>query len=153
MTVEPAEGRSRRPIVVAAVAVMLAVIGWLAFGGLGSALIYYRTPTEVIALGEDAIGQRLRVGGLVKAGTLICYEGGEYSFTITDGQTELRVLGSTEFPRLSLQCPRENVGVVVQGQISTLGVFEPTEVIVKHDENYVAPTEGAIPTQAFDPGT
>jgi cytochrome c-type biogenesis protein CcmE len=43
--------------------------------------------------------------------------------------------------------------VVVQGRLSTLGVFEPTEVIVKHDENYVAPSEGGLPTQVIDPGT
>jgi cytochrome c-type biogenesis protein CcmE len=33
------------------------------------------------------------------------------------------------------------------------GAFIAREVIVKHDENYVAPSEGALPTQAFDPGT
>jgi cytochrome c-type biogenesis protein CcmE len=71
-------------------------------------------------------------------------------FTLTDGQTEIPVHGA---PGNGLLCPRENVGVVVQGRLNNLGVFEPTEVILKHDENYVAPTQGAIPTQAFDPGT
>jgi cytochrome c-type biogenesis protein CcmE len=52
-----------------------------------------------------------------------------------------------------LLCPREGVGVVVEGRLSTLGVFEPTQVIVKHDENYVAPTEGGLPSHLTDPGT
>jgi cytochrome c-type biogenesis protein CcmE len=52
-----------------------------------------------------------------------------------------------------LLCPREGVGVVVEGRLNTLGVFEPTQVIVKHDENYVAPSEGGLPSQVIDPGT
>ena len=36
---------------------------------------------------------------------------------------------------------------------TVLGVFEPTEVIVKHDENYVAPSGGGVPSQVIDPGT
>ena len=42
---------------------------------------------------------------------------------------------------------------MVEGQLSATGVFEATQVIVKHDENYVAPSEGALPTQVIDPGT
>jgi cytochrome c-type biogenesis protein CcmE len=45
------------------------------------------------------------------------------------------------------------VGVVVNGRLGTLGVFEPDEVIIKHDENYVAPTGGALPSQVIDPGS
>ncbi len=41
----------------------------------------------------------------------------------------------------------------MQGKLSVLGVFEPTEVIVKHDENYVAPSGSGIPSQVIDPGT
>ena len=149
MTDEPAQGRSRRWIVVAAAVVVAGAVGWLALSGIGSALVYYRTPTELQALGEDGIGVAIRLGGLVLEESLSCTDGG-VDFTLTDGQTEIPVHGA---PGNGLLCPRENVGVVVQGRLNTLGVFEPTEVIVKHDENYVAPSEGAIPSQAFDPGT
>ena len=149
MTDEPAQGRSRRGIVVGAVVVVAGAVAWLAFSGIGSALVYYRTPTELNALGADGIGVAIRLGGLVLEDSLSCADGG-VDFTLTDGHTEIPVHGA---PGNGLLCPRENVGVVVQGRLNTLGVFEPTEVIVKHDENYVAPTGGAIPTQASDPGT
>jgi cytochrome c-type biogenesis protein CcmE len=148
MTAAPADGRSRRWIVVAAVVAVAVAIGWLAFSGIGNALVYYRTPTELAAMGEAAIGQPLRVGGLVTS--LHCRELGDVSFTMTDGQTRLNVVNGTSD---SLLCPRENVGVVVEGRLGTLGVFEATQVIIKHDENYVAPSSGGLPSQVIDPGT
>jgi cytochrome c-type biogenesis protein CcmE len=57
---------------------------------------------------------------------------------------------STAAPTTSF---REGVGAVVEGEMTTTGVFEATQVIVKHDENYVAPSEGGIPSQVIDPGT
>jgi cytochrome c-type biogenesis protein CcmE len=150
MTADDAGGStSRRWIVVLAVVIVLGAVGWLAFSGIGNALVYYRTPTELKALGPDAIGQHIRLGGLVLAGSLACADGG-VDFVMTDGQTEIPVHAA---PGNGLLCPRENVGVVVQGRLSTLGVFEPTEVIIKHDENYVAPSGGGPPTQVIDPGT
>ncbi len=42
---------------------------------------------------------------------------------------------------------------MVEGQLASDGHFEAEQVIVKHDENYVAPSEGEIPSQVIDPGT
>ena len=85
----------------------------------------------------------------MKEGTLTCSDG-YVGFTITDGTTEL-VVSSDE--HTSVMCPREGVGVVVEGELSHHGVFTPRQVIVKHDENYVAPSEGQLPSQVIDPGT
>jgi cytochrome c-type biogenesis protein CcmE len=150
MTVaEAGTGRSRRWLVAVAVLLVAGAIGWLAFSGIGNALVYYRTPTELIALGPEAIGQHIRLGGLVLPDSLTCTDGG-VDFVLTDGETEIPIHSA---PGNSLFCPTEGVGVVVQGRMSTLGVFEPTEVIVKHDENYVAPSPGELPTQVIDPGS
>jgi cytochrome c-type biogenesis protein CcmE len=146
---EPAAGQSRHWLVLAAVAVVAAAIGWLAFSGIGNALVYYRTPTELRDLGAAGIGTPVRLGGLVLAGSLACADGG-VDFVLTDGETEIPVHAA---PGNGLLCPRENVGVVVQGRLDGLGVFEPTEVIVKHDEVYIAPSEGGLPTQVIDPGS
>lgn len=146
LSAEPRRGRWGVLLAVAAVA---AAIGWLAFSGIGNALVYYKTPTELSALGAQGIGQHIRLGGLVLPDSLACADGG-VEFVLTDGQTEIPVRSA---PGNGLLCPREGVGVVVQGRLSTLGVFEPTEVIVKHDENYVAPSEGALPSQVIDPAT
>ncbi|HEX5578047.1 MAG TPA: cytochrome c maturation protein CcmE [Candidatus Limnocylindria bacterium] len=151
MTLEqPAPPSRSRWGLLLAVAIVVGAIAWLAFSGIGSALVYYRTPTELQALGEEAIGSSMRLGGLVKPDTLSC-EDGQVAFTMTDGTTEIDVRSLRGGN--ALLCPREGVGVVVQGQLSVLGVFEPTEVIVKHDENYVAPSGSGIPSQVIDPGS
>ena len=147
---EPAAGRPRRWLVIAAVVVVAGAIAWLAFSGIGNALVYYRTPTELRALGAQGIGNFIRLGGLVVDGSLTCTEG-RVDFVLSDGETEIPVRSAPGAP--ALLCPRENVGVVVQGRVNGLGVFEPTEVIVKHDEVYVAPSEGGLPTQVIDPGS
>ncbi|HET6745827.1 MAG TPA: cytochrome c maturation protein CcmE [Candidatus Limnocylindria bacterium] len=147
---EPAAGRPRRWLVIAAVVVVAGAIAWLAFSGIGNALVYYRTPTELRALGAQGIGNFIRLGGLVVDGSLTCTEG-RVDFVLTDGETEIPVRSAPGAP--ALLCPRENVGVVVQGRVNGLGVFEPTEVIVKHDEVYVAPSQGGLPTQVIDPGS
>ena len=139
--------RRRWPLLVL-VAVLVAVIGFLAFSNVGSALVYYQTPTELAARGSAAIGQAIRLGGLVKEGTLDCADGG-VRFVLTDNEAEVPV--ATE-PGATAFCPREGVGVVVQGTMRADGTFDPDEVIVKHDENYVAPSDGGIPSQVIDPG-
>jgi cytochrome c-type biogenesis protein CcmE len=149
MTLDAPAPRTRRWGVLLAVAVVAAAIGWLAFSGIGNALVYYKTPTELKAMGEAAIGQPLRVGGLVKS--LHCRELGDVSFTMTDGHTVLQVVKAD--PNSRLICPRKGIGVVVEGRLGTLGVFEASQVIIKHDENYVAPSAGGLPTQVIDPGT
>jgi cytochrome c-type biogenesis protein CcmE len=141
--------RRRRWAVLLAVVVVAAAIGWLAFSGIGNALVYYYTPTELQARGQEAIGASVRLGGLVQPDSLECRDGG-VDFMLTDGETEIAVRSAPDVG--GLLCPRERVGVVLQGRLNTLGVFEPTEVIVKHDENYVAPSEGGLPSRVIDPG-
>ena len=139
--------RRRWPLYVL-VGILAAVIGFVALANVGNALVYYQTPTELRARGDAAIGQAVRLGGLVEEGTLDCTDGG-VRFTLTDLQNPIQVAtgpGETAF------CPREGVGVVVQGALGADGVFAPDEVIVKHDENYVAPSEGGLPSQVIDPG-
>ncbi|HEY7525654.1 MAG TPA: cytochrome c maturation protein CcmE [Candidatus Limnocylindria bacterium] len=151
MTSGPAaQPRRRRWGVLLAVAVVAAALAWLAFSGIGNALVYYKTPSELKALGNAGIGVSLRLGGLVEPGTLSCPDGG-VRFTLGDGQTSVPVRSASSAP--ALLCPREGIGVVVEGKLATTGVFEPTQVIIKHDENYVAPSSGAIPSQVIDPGS
>lgn len=144
---------SRRPRwgIVAGVLAVVVVIAYFALSGIGNALVYYQTPSELLARGDAAVGAYVRLGGLVKEGTLKCRSGGRVDFVLTDGTAEIPV----HSPQGSapVLCPREGVGVVVQGGLNGIGVFEPDQVIVKHDENYVAPTEGTLPSQVIDPGT
>jgi cytochrome c-type biogenesis protein CcmE len=131
-----------------AVGVIAVVIGYLALSGISNALVYYRTPTELLAMGDSAIGQSVRLGGLVAVGS-VQGSATDLTFVLTDGTNEVTV-HSTVAPTTSF---REGRGAVVEGQLTASGVFEATQVIVKHDENYVAPSEGALPSQVIDPGT
>ncbi len=139
----------RRPWgIVVLVAVVLFVIGYLAFSSVGNALVYYLTPTELVGRGEAAIGETVRLGGLVEAGS-ISGPATDLTFVVTDGDTAIEV-HSTVAPTRSF---REGSGAVVEGSLGADGVFEATQVIVKHDENYEVPPSGEIPSeQVIDPG-
>lgn len=142
----------RRPWgVLVIVAVVVVAIAWLALSSVGNALVYYRTPSEVAEL-EDASAQVLRIGGLVKEGSVQREAPGEdyeLRFVLTDGEAEVPVV-TTNAPTASF---REGTGAVVEGRFMADGVFEATQVIVKHDENYEAPPSGGRPSgDAFVPG-
>jgi cytochrome c-type biogenesis protein CcmE len=139
----------RRPWgILVLVAVILVVVGYLAFSSIGSALVYYRTPTELLARGDGAIGEVMRLGGQVATGS-VTGPATDLTFVLTDGDAEVTV-HSTVAPTRSF---REGSGAVVEGSLGPDGVFEATQVIVKHDENYEAPGPGQAPSdQVFDPG-
>jgi cytochrome c-type biogenesis protein CcmE len=147
--VEPVLPPRRRPwAILVLVAVVLAVVAYLAFSGIGSALVYYLTPSELLARGDGAIGETVRLGGQVKVGS-ISGDPTDLTFVLTDPDAEITV-HSTAAPTRSF---REGSGAVVEGALGSDGVFEATRVIVKHDENYQAPEPGTEPSdRGFDPG-
>ena len=147
--VEPVLPPRRRPWgILVLVAVVLAVVAYLAFSNIGSALVYYVTPSELLARGSTAIGETVRLGGQVKAGS-ISGDPTDLTFVLTDPDAEITV-HSIAAPTRSF---REGSGAVVEGRLGPAGVFEATRVIVKHDENYQAPEPGAQPSdRGFDPG-
>jgi len=145
---EPMLPPRRRPWGIAVlVAVVLVVIGFLAFSSIGNALLYYLTPTELLERGDAAIGETVRLGGQVATGS-VSGPATDLRFTLTDGTSDIPV-HSTVAPTRSF---REGSGAVVEGSLGADGVFEATQVIVKHDENYEAPAPGTLPSdRAFDP--
>jgi len=138
----------RRPWgIVLLVAVVLVVIGYLAFSSIGSALVYYVTPTELLDRGGAAIGETVRLGGQVAVAS-VSGPATDLRFVLTDGESSIPV-HSTVAPTRSF---REGSGAVVEGVLGADGTFEATQVIVKHDENYEAPAPGALPSdRGFDP--
>ena len=137
----------RRWGIAAAVLIVIAVIGYLAFAGIGNALVYYLTPTELMGRGEAVEGQVVRLGGLVEQGSLQRDEN-ELRFVVTDGTTRIAVRSAAAASGVL----REGTGVVAEGSLDGGGTFRATEVLVKHDENYVAPSPGELPEQpVYDP--
>lgn len=143
----------RRPWgVLVLVGVVVAVVAWLAFSSVGSALVYYLEPGELLDRGDDAVGETVRLGGQVEPGSVEREEAGadyELRFVLTDHEAAIPVR-TTNAPTASF---REGSGAVVEGALGADGVFVATQVIVKHDENYEAPAPGTQPSgDSFIPG-
>ena len=146
---EPMLPPRRRPWgILVLVGVVVAVVGYLAFSSVGSALVYYLTPTELLARGDAAVGETVRLGGQVEVGS-VSGPATDLRFVLTDGDSSIPV-HSTVAPTRSF---REGSGAVVEGSLGADGLFEATQVIVKHDENYEAPAPGTQPSdRVFEPG-
>ena len=131
--------RSRRWF--AAAAFVVAAGGLLAItaGGIGKNLVYYWGPTELRAAGDKAIGASIRLGGLVKKGTLVRQPGGStLEFDVID-----RPGGSVHVVTHSVppQMFREGIGVVVEGTMTPAGHFESRRLMVSHSNEYRAPDD------------
>jgi cytochrome c-type biogenesis protein CcmE len=133
-----------KSFVLPAIGVIVLILGFLLFGGLGDNLVYYLTPAEAVAQRVDfPDGKRFRLGGLVAEGTLIETDDG-VSFVVTDGDKSIDVVHTGAPPQLF----REGIGVVVEGTWSG-DRFVSDTLIVKHDEEYVSEEDGTyVPPEA-----
>lgn len=111
----------------------LAVAAVLVLNALDSNIALYVTPSEVAA-GKAPQGKAFRIGGLVKDGS-VKRNDLTVRFVITDTAKEIPVAYTGILPDLF----REGKGAVVQGRLGGDGVFAATEVLAKHDENYMPP--------------
>jgi cytochrome c-type biogenesis protein CcmE len=114
---------------------LLLVCGALFFvlNAFQSNLVFFFTPTQVAA-GEAPKEGHFRVGGLVKAGS-VQRDGMAVSFVVTDTQREVPVRYVGLLPDLF----KEGKGVVAQGRLDSSRLFVASEVLAKHDENYMPP--------------
>ncbi|MEN0652555.1 MULTISPECIES: cytochrome c maturation protein CcmE [Hyphobacterium] len=113
-------------ILAGALALML-----LAFG---DALVLFYSPSEVAANPPPA-GERVRVGGLVEAGSVLRPDQGGALFTLTDTAATIRVSYDGSLPDLF----REGQGIVAEGHFDHEGLFQASNVLAKHDETYMPP--------------
>ena len=133
------ERNRRRILAVVAIMVAAGVLAFLAFGGIGENLVYYWSPTELEASGDKALGATIRLGGLVEPGTIQHSEDGlTLKFAVTDGEASIPISTKSVPPAMF----REGVGVVVEGSVNRAGQFETQRLLVKHDNQYQAPSEG-----------
>jgi len=95
----------------------------------------FLTPTQ-IANGEAPVGRTMRAGGLVVEGSVVREEDGlGVLFKVTDGAAEVPIFYEGILPDLF----REGQGIVALGKLDEQGVFQASEVLAKHDENYMPP--------------
>ena len=97
-------------------------------------VIYFLSPTEIHNKSDISFNKKIRVGGLVKIGS-INKEGNIVNFIITDLKNEIFVSYRGLIPNLF----SEGKGVVAEGQLNDKKYFIATKILAKHDENYMPP--------------
>jgi cytochrome c-type biogenesis protein CcmE len=127
--------RTRRGLWIVAGLAGLGVAVALVVNAFRSNLVFFFTPTQVAAQ-EAPRDRAFRIGGLVEAGSVAREKDGlTVHFRVTDTAKTIPVVYTGLLPDLF----REGKGVVAQGRIASDGTFKATEVLAKHDENYMPP--------------
>ena len=125
----------------------LAVIGVaaaLVLNAFQSNLVFFFSPSQVIAK-EAPLERAFRIGGMVESGSLKRQNDGlTVRFNVTDTVKTIPVVFTGILPDLF----KEGKGVVAQGKLGPDGVFRATDVLAKHDENYMPPEAGHAIEQA-----
>lgn len=126
--------RKRKLAVIIFIATGLSATIGLTFFALGQNMNMFYTPSQV-ALGEVEIGQRFRIGGMVKEGTFFsAADSLQVRFETTDFVHAVPV----EYEGILPDLFREGQGVVAEGSVDSRGIFNASRVLAKHDENYMS---------------
>lgn len=125
--------RHKRAAIIVAGLAALGIAAALVLNAFQSNLVFFFTPSQ-IAAGEAPKGRTFRVGGMVKTGT-VQRDNLTVAFVVTDTAKEVPVRYTGILPDLF----REGKGVVAQGKLGDDGLFVASEVLAKHDENYMPP--------------
>ena len=124
--------KQRRLVLIGSGLGVLALAAALVLFALSDAIVFFNSPTDVIEKRVQA-GTRIRLGGLVKPGTVVRGDELSIRFEVTDGKSALPVAYRGILPDLF----REGQGVVAEGVLDSGGVFKADSVLAKHDETYM----------------
>jgi cytochrome c-type biogenesis protein CcmE len=131
--------RSSRLFMLAAFLIAGAAFIVIALGGINKNLVYYWTPTDLVANGDKAYGATIRLGGMVSPGTIKNHAGvSGVEFDVHDGAKAVHVKSNGVPPQMF----RENIGVVVEGTMVKGGYFRCNRLMVSHSNEYRAPKSG-----------
>ena len=123
--------KQKRLAVIAGLAVVVALATTLVLVALRDQIVFFYSPSDIIAR-EVASGTPIRLGGLVKEGSWV-RDGQDNSFIVTDNAADIAARYAGILPDLF----REGQGVVAEGSLGPDGSFVATNVLAKHDENYI----------------
>lgn len=126
--------KQRRLMLISGVLGAVAIAVALALTALQDGVTFFFSPSDVVAKGV-AEGQRIRLGGLVEAGSVVRGEGQTVRFAVTDGVHSFPVAYTGVLPDLF----REGQGVITQGRFESGRLFVADEVLARHDETYMPP--------------
>jgi cytochrome c-type biogenesis protein CcmE len=134
--------RHKRAAIIVAGLAALGLAAYLVLNAFQSNLVFFFTPTQVAA-GEAPKNRTFRIGGMVKAGS-VQRKDLTVHFVVTDTVKEVNVSYTGILPDLF----REGKGVVAQGKVGADGDMVASEVLAKHDENYMPPEAQSAMDQA-----
>jgi cytochrome c-type biogenesis protein CcmE len=124
--------RQRRFSLIGAALGVVALAVALVLSALKGSIVFFNSPTEVVEKHVKP-GTRMRIGGLVKEGSVSRGEGLAVRFEVTDGKRTVPVAYQGLLPDLF----REGQGVVAEGALDSAGTFRADSVLAKHDETYM----------------
>ena len=124
--------RQRRLFLIGVAGGVLGLAAFLVLGALKDSIVFFNSPTDVVEkhLGP---GARIRLGGLVKDGSVVRSENMSVRFDLTDGKSTIQVAYQGLLPDLF----REGQGVIAEGALDGAGLFKADTVLAKHDETYM----------------
>ncbi len=124
--------KKRRLVLISSALAALALALGLVLVALRDNIVFFYGPSELAEKAPHA-GQRLRIGGLVREGSLV-HEGGQtVRFSVTDKKQDVEVTYTGLLPDLF----REGQGVVAEGTLGQDKVFHADSILAKHDERYM----------------
>ncbi|MGD0024120.1 MAG: cytochrome c maturation protein CcmE [Xanthobacteraceae bacterium] len=124
--------KQRRLVLIGGGLSVLAVAVALMLNAFRDSIVFFNSPSDVVAK-HIGPGTRIRLGGLVKTGSLVRGDNLRIRFEVTDGNSEIPVSYGGVLPDLF----REGQGVVAEGALDGAGVFDADTILAKHDENYM----------------
>lgn len=123
--------KQKRIAVIAGLGAVLALATGLILFALRDQIVFFYSPSDIREKAVS-VGTPIRLGGLVKEGSWV-RDGQSNVFVVTDGASEV----AANFQGILPDLFREGQGVVVEGALTDAGTFAATNVLAKHDENYM----------------
>jgi len=127
--------RHQRVVAIAAGVALIAIAAALVLNAFQGNVVFFFSPSQVMAK-EAPVEKTFRIGGMVEKGSLKRRADGlTVDFVVTDTAKSIPVVYTGLLPDLF----KEGKGVVAQGRLGPDGRFHASEVLAKHDENYMPP--------------
>jgi cytochrome c-type biogenesis protein CcmE len=124
--------KQRRLVLIGGGLGVLAVAVGLMLNAFRDSIVFFNSPSDVMEQ-HVSPGTRIRLGGMVKDGSIVRGENLSVRFDVTDGKSQIPVAYRGVLPDLF----REGQGVVAEGTLDGGGVFDADTILAKHDETYM----------------
>jgi len=124
--------KQRRLVLIGSAMAVLGLAVALMLNALRDSIVFFNSPSDVVEK-HVAAGTRIRLGGVVKDGSLVRGDNMSVRFEVTDGKNGIPVNYQGALPDLF----REGQGVVAEGALDASGNFRADSILAKHDEKYM----------------